>query len=326
MRRRDFIKVIAGSAAAWPLAARAQQPAMPVIGYLSLGSRESDFYRLTGLQQGLDETGYVEGRNLTVEHRWAENQIDRLPALAAELVQMRVAVIVTPGLVSTLPAKAATDNIPILFALAADPVRFGLVASLNRPGGNLTGFNALTSELGAKQIALFHELLPNVPTIGFLANPSNQIDELMTTTVLAAAAGIGLRVQALKAATAREIDAAFENLVQARTKALLVSNDFFLNSQNKQIIALAARLAIPVMYGSPEFVVAGGFVSYGASLTDEYRQLGLYAGRILKGASPAELPVIQSSKLALVINLKTAKSLGLTIPDRLLALADEVIE
>jgi putative tryptophan/tyrosine transport system substrate-binding protein len=326
MRRRDFIQEIVGAAAAWPLAARAQQPTMPVIGYLSLGSRESDFYRLTGLRQGLDETGYVEGRNLTVEHRWAENQIDRLPALVAQLVQMRVAVIVTPGLVSTLPAKAATDNIPILFNVAADPVRVGLVASLNRPGGNLTGFNSLTSELGAKQIALFHELLPNVSTIGFLGNPSNQIDELMTTDVQAAAAGIGLRVQALKAATAREIDAAFESLVQARTKALLVSNDNFLNSQNKQIIALAARLAIPVMYGSPEFVVAGGLVSYGASLTDSYRQLGLYAGRILKGASPAELPVIQSSKLALVINLKTAKSLGLTIPDRLLTLADEVIE
>ena len=181
MRRRDFIKFF-GSTALWPLSARAQQPTMPVIGYLSLGSRESDFYRLTGLRQGLNETGYVEGRNLTVEHRWAENQIDRLPALAAQLVQMRVAVIVTPGLVSTLPAKAATDNIPILFAVAADPVPVGLVASLNRPGGNLTGFNALTSELGAKQIALFHELLPNVPTIGFLENPSNQIDELMTQT------------------------------------------------------------------------------------------------------------------------------------------------
>ena len=326
MRRRDFIKVVASSAATWPLAARAQQPTMPIIGYLSLGSRESDLYRLTGLRQGLNETGYVEGGNLTVEYRWAENQVDRLPALAGQLVQMRVAVIVTPGLVSTLPAKAATSNIPILFAVAADPVRVGLVASLNRPGGNLTGFNALTSELGAKQIALFHELLPNVSTIGFLGNPSNQIDDLMTTAVLAAAAGVGLRVQALKAATAREIDATFESLVQAQTKALLVSNDFFLNSQYKQIIALAARLAIPVMYGSPEFVVAGGLVSYGASLTDGYRQLGLYAGRILKGASPAELPVIQSSKLALVINLKTAKSLGLTIPDRLLALADEVIE
>jgi putative tryptophan/tyrosine transport system substrate-binding protein len=325
MRRRDFIAGIAVFTA-MPLAARAQQPAMPVIGYLSVGSRESDFYRLTGLWQGLNGTGYVEGGNLTVEYRWAENQVDRLAALAAQLVQMRVAVIVTPGLVSTLPAKAATNNIPILFAVAADPVRIGLVASLNRPGGNLTGFNTLNSESGAKQIALFHELLPNVSTIGFLENPSNQIDELMTTAVLVAAAGIGLRVQALKAATAREIDAAFESLVQARTKALLISNDAFLNSQSKQIIALAERLAIPVMYGTPEFVVAGGLVSYGASITDSYRQLGLYAGRILKGASPAQLPVIQSSKFTLVINLKTAKSLGLTIPDRLLALADEVIE
>jgi putative ABC transport system substrate-binding protein len=326
MRRREFITLLGGAVVGWPIAARAQQPAMPVIGYLSLGSPESDSYRLTGLRQGLNETGYVEGRNLTVEHRWAENQIDRLPALAAQLVQMRVAVIVTPGLVSTLPAKAATNNIPILFVVGADPVRIGLVASLNRPGGNVTGFNALNSELGAKQIALFHELLPNVPTIGFLENPSNQIDELMTTTVLAAAAGIGLRIQTLKAATAREIDAAFESLVQARTEALLVSNDAFLNSQNKQIIALAKRHAIPVMYGSSEFVVAGGLVSYGASMTDIYRQLGLYAGRILKGASPTELPVIQSSKLALIINLKTAKALGLTIPDKLLALADEVIE
>jgi putative tryptophan/tyrosine transport system substrate-binding protein len=186
MRRRDFIKVVAGPAVAWSFAARAQQPTMPVIGYLSPGSRESDFYRLTGLGQGLDETGYVEGGNLTVEHRWAENQADRLPALAAQLVQMRVAVIVTPGLVSTLPAKAATSNIPILFSVAADPVRIGLVGSLNRPGGNLRGVNQLTSELGAKQIALFHELLPNVSTIGFLGNPSNQIDELMTTAVLAA--------------------------------------------------------------------------------------------------------------------------------------------
>jgi putative ABC transport system substrate-binding protein len=325
MNRRKMIAAL-GGAAAWPLVARAQQPVMPVIGYLSLGSRDSDSYRLTGLRQGLNETGYVEGRNLAIEHRWAENQNDRLPALAAQLVQMRVAVIVTPGLVSTLPAKAATNNIPILFVVGADPVRMGLVASLNRPGGNLTGFNALNSELGAKQLALFHELLPNIPTIGFLENPSNQIDELMTTAVLATTSGVGLRIQTLKAATADEIDAAFESLVQARAGALLVSNDAFLNSQNKQIIALAARLAIPVMYSSPEFVVAGGLVSYGASMTDIYRQLGLYAGRILKGASPAELPVIQSSKFALVINLKTAKTLGLDVPDKLLALADEVIE
>jgi putative tryptophan/tyrosine transport system substrate-binding protein len=326
LKRREFMTLLGGATATWPLAARAQQPAMPVIGWLSSGSQETDSLRLAGLRQGLNEAGYVEGSNLTVEHRWAENQIDRLPALAAQLVQMRVAVIVTPGLVSTLPAKAATSNIPILFALAADPVQIGLVASLNRPGGNATGFNALTSELGAKKIALFHELLPNISSIGFLENPSNQIDELMRTAVLETAAGIGLRIQTLRAATAREIDVAFESLVQARTEALLLSNDAFLNSQHKQIIALAARLAIPVMYGSPEFVVAGGLVSYGTSLTDEYRQLGLYAGRILKGASPAELPVIQASKFTLVINLKTAKSLGLKIPDRLLALVDEVIE
>ena len=326
MRRRDIITLVGGAAVVWPFASRAQQAAMPVIGYLSLGSRESDSYRLAGLRQGLNETGYVEGGNLAVEHRWAEDEINRLPALAAELVRMRVAVIITPGLVSTLPAKAATNDIPILFAVAADPVRIGLVASLNRPGGNATGFNALTSELGSKQIALLHELLPNISTIGFLGNPNNPIDELMTTAVLATAADIGLQIQTLKAATAREIDVAFESLVQARTEALLISNDYVLNSQHKQIITLAVRVAIPVMYGSPEFVVAGGLLSYGTSLTEEYRQLGLYAGRILKGASPAELPVIQSSKFGLVINLKTAKSLGLTIPDRLLALADEVIE
>jgi putative tryptophan/tyrosine transport system substrate-binding protein len=293
VRRREFITLLGGAAAAWPLAARGQQPAMPVIGYLSLGSRESDSYRLTGLRQGLNETGYL---------------------------------IITPGLASTLPAKAATNNIPILFVVGADPVRIGLVASLNRPGGNLTGFNALNSELGAKQLALFHELLPNISTIGFLENPGNPIDELMATAVREAAAGIGLRIQKLKAATTREIDTAFESLAQARTGALLVSNDIFLNIQNKQIIALAKHHAIPVMYGLSEFVVAGGLVSYGASMTDIYRQLGLYAGRILQGASPAELPVVQSSKLALVINLKTAKALGLQIPDKLLALADEVIE
>jgi len=326
MKRRDFITLLGGAAAAWPLAARAQQAAMPVLGYLSLGSRESDSYRLTGLRQGLNETGYVEGRNLAVEYRWAENQIDRLAALALQLVQMRVAVIVTPGLASTLPAKAATNNIPILFVVGADPVRIGLVASLNRPGSNLTGFNALNSELGAKQLALFHELVPNVSTIGFLENPGNPIDELMTTAVQEAAAGSGLRIQTLKAATTREIDTAFESLVQARTGALLISNDNFLNIQNKQIIALAKRHAVPVMYGSPEFVVAGGLVSYGASMTDMYRQLGLYAGRILQGANPADLPVMQSTKLELVINLRTAKALGLNIPDKLLALADEVIE
>jgi putative ABC transport system substrate-binding protein len=326
MRRRDFVALLGGAAAAWPLAARAQQAAVPMIGYLSIGSPESDAARLTGLRQGLNETGYVEGRDLVIEYRWAGNQPDRLPMLAAHLVQARVAAIVTPGLPPTLAAKAATITIPILFAVGADPVQVGLVASLNRPGGNLTGFNQFNSELGAKGLALLHELVPNTPTIAFLENPNNPIDQLIERDVLVAARVIGLQIQTLKASTIREIDAAFESLVKARTGALLVGNDVFLNGQIEQIIALAARHAIPAMHSSREFVLAGGLISYGASLTDTYRQVGLYAGRILKGVKPADLPVIQSTKLGLVINLKTAKTLGLTIPPGMLAIADEVIE
>jgi putative ABC transport system substrate-binding protein len=326
MRRREFVLAL-GGAAAWPLAARAQQPAIPVIGYLGITSPESDAARLTGLRRGLSETGYVEGRNLTIEYRWGGNQSDRQPALVAELVQMRVAMIVTPGLPSTLAAKAATTTIPILFSVGADPVQLGLVASLNRPGGNLTGFNALNGELAAKELALLHELVPSAATIGFLENPNNSmIDELVTRDVLAAAPAIGIRIQVLKAATDREIDAAFESLVQARIGVLLVGIDFFLNSRIEQMVALAAHHAIPVMYSSPEFVVAGGLISYGAGLTEAYRQVGLYAGRILKGEKPADLPVIQASTLVLVINLKTARALGLAIPAALLALADQVIE
>ena len=325
MKRREFITLL-GGAAAWPLAARAQQAAVPMIGYLSIGSPESDAARLTGLRQGLNETGYVEGRDLVIEYRWAGNQPDRLPMLAAHLVQARVAAIVTPGLPPTLAAKAATITIPILFAVGADPVQVGLVASLNRPGGNLTGFNQFNSELGAKGLALLHELVPNTPTIAFLENPNNPIDQLIERDVLVAARVIGLQIQTLKASTIREIDAAFESLVKARTGALLVGNDVFLNGQIEQIIALAARHAIPAMHSSREFVLAGGLISYGASLTDTYRQVGLYAGRILKGVKPADLPVIQSTKLGLVINLKTAKTLGLTIPPGMLAIADEVIE
>jgi putative ABC transport system substrate-binding protein len=280
--------------------------------------------RLTGLRRGLNQTGFVEGRNLAVEYRWGRNQPDRLPALAAELVQIPVAVIVTPGLLSTLAAKAATTTIPILFGAGADPVQLGLVASLNRPGGNLTGFNQFNAELCAKGLALLHELVPGTPTIGFLENPTNSIiDELTTRDVLAAAPAIGIRIQVLKATTDREIEAAFESLVQARTGALLVGNDFFLNSRIEQIVALAAHHAIPVMHSSPEFVVAGGLI---VSLSEAYRQVGLYAGRILKGEKPADLPVIQASKLELVINLQTAKTLGLEIPAKLLELADEVIE
>ena len=264
-------------------------------------------------------------RNFVIEYRWTGNQADRLPALAAELVQLRVAVIVAAGLPPALAAKAATTSIPIVFGVGADPVQLGLVASLNRPGGNLTGFNQINGELGAKALALLHELVPKTPTIGFLENPNNPIiHELTTRDVLVAA--IGLQIQPLKAGTDREIDAAFENLVQARTGALLVSNDVFFNSRIEQITALAARYAIPVMYLSPEFVAVGGLMSYGASLRGSLREIGLYAGRILKGEKPTGLPVMQPTKFELVINLKTAKALGLTIPPSLLAVADEVIE
>jgi putative tryptophan/tyrosine transport system substrate-binding protein len=326
MKRREFIALL-GGAVAWPLAARAQQPPMPVIGYLNNVSPESDASRLTGLRRGLSQTGYVEGRNLVIEYRWAGNQADRLPGLAADLAQLRVAVIVSPGLVATLAAKASTTSIPIVFGLGNDPVQLGLVASLNRPGGNLTGFNAVGSELGAKGLALLHELVPSVATIGFLENPNNNpVSELMTRDVLAAARVIGVKVQILKAGTDREIDAAFVSLVQAQTGALFVGNDAFFNNRIEQLVALAARHAIPTMYAFREFVVAGGLISYGSSLIETYRQVGLYAGRILKGEKPADLPVQQITKLELIINLKTAKTLGLEVPDRLLALADEVIE
>jgi ABC-type uncharacterized transport system substrate-binding protein len=263
---------------------------------------------------------------LVIEYRWAGNQADRLPAPAADLVQLRVAVIVSAGMVSTLAAKAATTSIPIVFAVGNDPVQFGLVASLNRPGGNLTGFNLFAGELGAKALALLHELVPSATTIGFLENPNNPVFELSTRDVLAAAPVIGLRVQILKATTDREIDTAFASLVQARTGALVVGSDLLFNSRIEQIVALAARHAIPTMYLLREFAVARGLISYGMSLMDAYRQVGLYTGRILKGEKPADLPVIQATKLELIINLKTAKALGLQVPDRLLALADEVIE
>ena len=327
IRRRKFLATLLGGAAAtWPLAARAQQPAMPVIGYLNLGSPESDTPRLTGLRRGLNQSGYVEGRNLVIEYRWAGNQADRLPALAADLVQLRVAVIVAAGALPALAAKAATTSIPIVFLVGADPTQLGLVASLNRPGGNLTGVNVFVGELGAKGLALLHELIPSATTIGFLENPNNPVLELTTRDVLAAAPVVGLKIQILKASTDREIDAAFASLVQARTGALLVGGDIFFNNRIERLVELAARHAIPTMYLTREFVAAGGLISYGISLTEQYRQVGLYTGRILKGEKPADLPVIQATKLELIINLKTAKALGLQIPDRLLALADEVIE
>jgi len=311
----------------WPLAARAQQlPAMPVIGYLNYGSPESDTSRLTGPRRGLSQTGYVEGRNFLIEYRWAGNQADRLPALAADLVQLQVALIVAAGVLPAFAAKAATTSIPIVFNVSADPVQLGLVASLNRPGGNLTGFNGLDGELGAKGLALLHELVPSAATVGFLENPNNPIHELTTRDVLATAPVIGLKAQILKAGTDHEIEAAFTNLVQARTVALLVPADLFFANRIEQIAALAARYAIPTMYLTTEFVAAGGLVSYGTSLIESYRQVGLYAGRILKGEKPANLPVTQATKLPLIINLKTAKALGIEVPAKLLAIADEVIE
>jgi putative ABC transport system substrate-binding protein len=326
VKRRKFLTLVGGAAATWPIAARAQQGAMPVIGYLNNGSPESDTHRLTGVRRGLNQTGYVEGRNLVIEYRWAANQADRLPALAADLVQLRVAVIVAAGLLPALAAKAATTSIPIVFSVGTDPVRLGLVASLNRPGGNLTGANALAGELGSKGLALLHDLVPGIATIGFLENPNNPLSELTARDVQAAAPALGLQVQILKASSDREIDAAFASLVQSRTGALLVGNDALFNSRIEQLVALAARHTIPAMYSQREFAPAGGLMSYGPSLTEEYRQVGLYAGRILKGEQPADLPVMQPTKVGLIINLKTAKTLGLEVPAKLLALADEVIE
>jgi putative tryptophan/tyrosine transport system substrate-binding protein len=326
MRRREFITLVSGVAAAWPLAARAQQSAIPAIGYLSVGSPETDTSRLTGLWRGLNEIGYVEGRNCAIESRWAGNQTDQLPALIADLIQLQVTVIVATGVVPALAAKAATTSIPIVFVISADPVQLGLVASLNRPGGNLTGFNGFNSEFGAKALALLHQLVPSAATFGFLGNPSNPIFELTTKDLLAAGSVIGVKVRVLNAQTDREIDAAFMSLVQAGTGALLVEGDAIFNSRIEQIVALAARHAIPTMYSLREFAVAGGLISYGNSLTEMYRQIGLYTGRILKGEKPADLPVQQETRIELIINLKTAKALGLIVPPNLLALADEVIE
>jgi putative tryptophan/tyrosine transport system substrate-binding protein len=326
MKRRTFITLLGGGAAAWPFAARAQQPAMPVVGYLNNGSPESDASKLTGFRRGLNQTGYVEGRNFVIEYRWAGNQVDRLPALAADLVQLQVTVIVAAGVLPALAAKAATTSIPIVFSTSADPVQLELVASLNRPGGNLTGVSAFVGEFGAKGLALLHELVPHAATIGFLENPNNPVFELQTRDVLAAAPVIGVKVQTLKAATDREIDAAFMSLVQERIGALLVGSDAFFISRSEQFAALAARHSIPTMYSVREFVVAGGLISYGISIMEHYRQIGLYTGRILKGEKPADLPVIQATQFGLIINLKTAKTLGLEVPATLLAIANEVIE
>jgi putative tryptophan/tyrosine transport system substrate-binding protein len=325
--RREFILALGGATVAWPLAARAQQPAMPVIGFLDPRSPDAMADRLRAFRQGLKEAGLVEGDNVAIEYRWAEGQYDRLPALAAELVRRQVAVIVASPTVSALVAKSATATIPIVFTVGDDAVKLGLVSSLARPGGNLTGVNFFGAEVVSKRLELLRELIPGVGRLAVLVNPSNAtISETTVREVEAAARGMGVQVQVFNAGTSREIDAAFANLVRERSDAVFVSGDAFLTGRRVQLANLAARYLIPSSFSQREVTEVGGLMSYGANVRDTYRQAGVYAGRILKGAKPADLPVVQSSKFELVINAQTARMLGLTVPDKLLALADEVIE
>jgi putative ABC transport system substrate-binding protein len=325
MKRRSFITLL-GSAAAWPLTARAQQPVVPVIGYLSARSPEDTTHLVAAFRQGLVENGYVEGQNVAIQYRWALGQVDRLPALAAELAGRSVAILVaTGGDSAALAAKAATSTIPIVFAMG-DPVKAGLVASYNRPGGNATGINILTQTLDPKRLGLLHELVPQAATIGFLLNPDFPPAEEQSKDMQEAARAISLHIHVLRANTDREIEAAFETVAQDRIGALAVAASPFFDTRRDTLVALAARHAVPTMYHFREFAAAGGLMSYGIDPVDAYRQVGVYAGRILKGAKPADLPVLQPTKFEFVINLKTAKTLGLKIPARLLSFVDEVIE
>jgi putative ABC transport system substrate-binding protein len=326
MRRREFIAGL-GSAAAWPVVARAQQPAMPVIGWLSYQSVEVEYKDVTvPFLQGLKETGYVEGQNVAIEYRWAENQLDRLPALAADLVRRRVAVIVAAATPAAQAAKAATTTIPIVFSVGTDPVALGLVASLNRPGGNLTGIANLNVELGPKRLQLLRELIPNAALFGVLADPVAAGTQSSIADLQGAGRTLGLHLIVVNATTDRDLEPAFASLSQQRVGAVLVIASTFYSRHLEQLAALAARYALPAIYAFREFALAGGLMSYGTSVGYFYHQVGIYTGRILKGDKPADLPVEQVTKLELVINLKTAKALGLTIPETLLATADEVIQ
>jgi putative ABC transport system substrate-binding protein len=330
MKRREFITLLGSAAAAWPLAALAQQPAMPVVGFLNAASPDLFAHVVRAFHLGLSETGYVEGRNVAIEYRWAENQYDRLPELAAELVRRRVSVITTgSSTLAALAAKAATTTLPIVFLMGSDPVQFGLVASLNRPGGNLTGITTLNLEMTPKRLQVLRELLPTTTIMALLVNPTNAPATVETEVrqVQAAAHTLGLQmVHVLQASTERDLDSAFSTLIQRRAGGLVISADTFFSGKSVELAALASRHAVPTISPYRDFVTAGGLMSYGGSVTELYRLAGVYTGRILKGEQPADLPVQQVTKVQLAINLKTAKALGLTVPTSLIGLADEIIE
>ena len=327
MLRRQFITLLSGATAAWPLTARAQQPAMPVIGFLHSGSPEVTPSLVAGFRQGLSETGFIDGRNVTIEFRWAHNDNDRLPELAADLVHRRVDVIATPnGDAAARAAKAATTGIPIVFNSTGDPVKNGLVASYNRPGGNLTGVTSLLQELGAKRLGLLHELLPGATRFAVLVHEGNPLNERVITDLRAAASSLGFQIEVLSAGTNRDIDMAFAALPQKRADALLTAPSPLFGARRLQLTTLAARYALPVMYHDRLFTEAGGLMSYGTSLAEVYRQVGAYSGRVLKGEKPSDLPVLQPTKLEFVINLQAARTISVEVPATLLARADEVIE
>jgi putative ABC transport system substrate-binding protein len=327
MKRREFIRLL-GGAAAWPLAAHAQQPAMPVVGSLSAGSPEPSADRMMEFRKGLGEAGYVEGRNLAIEYRWAYNDNGRLPELAADLIRRRVAVIAIPGgaTAATRAAKAATTTVPIVFGTVFDPVETGLVPSLNRPGGNVTGVAYMGAELAAKQLGLLHELLPAAARFAALVYPDSALTGPVVTDLQAAASSLGRQIEVLTAASNREIDTAFATLAQKRVEALLVIPHVLFNNRRVQLVTLATHHAVPTVYWARDFTEIGGLMSYGSSTRDQYRQVGIYVGRVLKGEKPADLPILRPTKFELVINLQTARTLALDVPATLLAIADEVIE